>query len=68
MFINVAFPRVTYILSKIHKKLNAGLAGVRQLYVRVLSSPQLHFYEDEKFLYWSEGLTSGKLRSHIKLE
>lgn len=57
-----------FSLTKIYKKVNAGLAGLRQLCVRVLSSPQLCFYEDEKFLYWREGLRSGKLHSHIKIE
>lgn len=59
---------LTFCLSKIYKMLNAGLAGLRQLCVQVLSSPQLRFYEDEKFLYWSKGLSSGKRHSHIKIE
>lgn len=32
-----------FCLSKIYKKLNAGLAGLRQLCVRVLSSPPIAF-------------------------
>lgn len=40
---------LTFCLSKIHKKLNTGLAGLKRLYVRVLSFPHYIFMNIKSF-------------------